>query len=104
MTILTTPQLRREFDRLMPSLKDLREQEIQLNKITGGGGLGLTQAFELGQRCNAEYVHATLIAHTAFNLTPKFYLSAAVRALTVSPMTSRSSPQSSMLRWRARLS
>ncbi|KAL0949645.1 hypothetical protein HGRIS_009689 [Hohenbuehelia grisea] len=51
-----TRQLEKEYARLMPSLKALAEKEKALkNKDVGSNyGLGLSQAFELGERSSAE--------------------------------------------------
>ncbi|KAJ3528760.1 hypothetical protein NM688_g7950 [Phlebia brevispora] len=48
--------LRREVDRLIPNLKELRAQEERLRKAMPGrtSELGVSQAFEFGQRSNAD--------------------------------------------------
>ncbi|TFK55814.1 hypothetical protein OE88DRAFT_1804607 [Heliocybe sulcata] len=50
--------LRREYDRLLPSLKELqaKEAERKRRQAQNNQGLGLTQAFELGERSNEERV------------------------------------------------
>ena len=60
MGYLLLVQLRRELDRLLPSLKELQQKEEKLRKkmLEGGvSGLGVSQAFELGERASSEYVH-----------------------------------------------
>lgn len=51
-------QLRREYDRIMPSLKELdkREQERRSKRNVVNQGLGVSQAFEYGQRSIEERV------------------------------------------------
>ena len=56
-------QLRRELDRLMPSLKELRQKEETLRQkmlANGTAGLGVSQAFELGERASTEYVQISI--------------------------------------------
>ena len=55
---IMTPQLRREYDRLLPHLKVLSERELALAKSMQEKnlGLGVSQAFEFGQQFNKEYV------------------------------------------------
>lgn len=48
-------QLKREYDRLLPSLKDVQKQEADRKKLANGNqALGLSQAFELGERSTQE--------------------------------------------------
>ncbi|PSR71800.1 hypothetical protein PHLCEN_2v12301 [Hermanssonia centrifuga] len=56
--VARTGLLRREFDRLLPSLKELQAKEERIKKRTAEGttGLGFSQAFEYGERSNAERV------------------------------------------------
>lgn len=57
--LLILLQLRRELDRLLPSLKDLGQKEEKLRKkmlADGITGLGVTQAFQFGERASSEYV------------------------------------------------
>lgn len=51
-------QLQREYDRLLPSLKELLKQETEHRKRLAENkqGFGVSQAFELGERSNSEYV------------------------------------------------
>ena len=52
-------QLRRDLDRYLPSLKELQLKEEKLRKkmlADGLTGLGVSQAFELGERASTEYV------------------------------------------------
>jgi nucleoporin NUP82 len=53
-----TPQLKREYDRLIPHLKVLSERELANAKSMQEKnlGLGVSQAFEFGQQFNKEYV------------------------------------------------
>jgi hypothetical protein len=53
-----TPQLKREYDRLLPHLKVLSERELSQAKSMQEKnlGLGVSQAFEFGQQFNKEYV------------------------------------------------
>ncbi|THH33582.1 hypothetical protein EUX98_g536 [Antrodiella citrinella] len=59
-----TNTLRRELDRMLPNLKELHEKEEQVRKKVADHqqSLGVAQAFELGERSNAEYVF--LILHS----------------------------------------
>lgn len=58
-----TPQLKREYDRLLPHLKVLSERELAQAKSMQEKnlGLGVSQAFEFGQQFNKEYVPISLI-------------------------------------------
>jgi nucleoporin NUP82 len=49
-------QLQREYDRLLPSLKELQQKDIERQKKLNGSDqtFGISQAFELGQRSNEE--------------------------------------------------
>lgn len=51
-------QLKREYERIMPSLKDVVAKEEQRRKRDSDNSrsLGVSQAFELGERSNIEYV------------------------------------------------
>lgn len=55
---IMTPQLKREYDRLLPHLKALSEKELAHAKSMQEKnlGLGVSQAFEFGQQFNNEYV------------------------------------------------
>src|SRR6266699_3064478 len=55
---IMTPQLKREYDRLLPHLKVLNERELTHAKSMQEKnlGLGVSQAFEFGQQFNKEYV------------------------------------------------
>jgi nucleoporin NUP82 len=59
---MTTPQLKREYDRLLPHLKVLSEKELAHAKSMQEKnlGLGVSQAFEFGQQFNKEYVPVPL--------------------------------------------
>ncbi|KZT20799.1 hypothetical protein NEOLEDRAFT_1140344 [Neolentinus lepideus HHB14362 ss-1] len=48
--------LRREYDRLLPNLKELQAKEVQRKRrqAQNNQGLGVSQAFELGERSNEE--------------------------------------------------
>jgi nucleoporin NUP82 len=52
------PQLKREYDRILPNLKDMVEKENAYKKrfSESNRSLGLTQAFEFGERSNTQYV------------------------------------------------
>ncbi|EKM59400.1 uncharacterized protein PHACADRAFT_114086 [Phanerochaete carnosa HHB-10118-sp] len=55
--IARTNTLCRELDRLLPSLKELQHKEEKLRKkmlADGVSGLGVSQAFELGERASSE--------------------------------------------------
>lgn len=56
--LLISLQLQREYDRLLPSLKELLKQETERKKklAENNRGLGFSQAFELGERSNNECV------------------------------------------------
>jgi nucleoporin NUP82 len=49
-------QLEREFGRILPNLKALSEKDAERKKklAKSNKGLGLRQAFEFGERSNAE--------------------------------------------------
>lgn len=51
-------QLKREYERIMPSLKDVIAKEEQRRKLGADDSrsLGVSQAFELGERSTTEYV------------------------------------------------
>jgi nucleoporin NUP82 len=58
-------QLEKEYERIMPSLKELSRQEAEkarkLAESQGGAvSLGVRQAFELGEKSNSEYVDSVL--------------------------------------------
>jgi nucleoporin NUP82 len=57
------PQLKREYDRLLPHLKVLSERELAHTKSMQERnlGLGVSQAFEFGQQFNKEYVPHPLL-------------------------------------------
>ncbi|EIN10572.1 hypothetical protein PUNSTDRAFT_100184 [Punctularia strigosozonata HHB-11173 SS5] len=46
--------LEREFTRLGPSLKEMHQKEVERKKLSRADELGTTQAFELGERSNAD--------------------------------------------------
>jgi len=50
-------QLQREYERIMPSLKDAMAKEEQRRKRISDNSrsLGVSQAFELGERSSIEY-------------------------------------------------
>ena len=50
-------QLKREYERIMPSLQDVVAKEEQRKKRDSDNSrsLGVSQAFELGERSNNEY-------------------------------------------------
>ncbi|GJE84496.1 nucleoporin nup82 [Phanerochaete sordida] len=55
--VARTSQLHRELERLLPSLKELQLKEAKLRRqmlADGMSGLGVTQAFELGERASSE--------------------------------------------------
>jgi hypothetical protein len=58
MMSIMTPQLKREYDRLLPHLKVLSERELAQAKSMQEKnlGLGVSQAFEFGQQFSKEYV------------------------------------------------
>ena len=51
-------QLRREVERLLPHLQEMKEREMARRKSLAENRetLGLSQAFELGKRSTEEYV------------------------------------------------
>ena len=51
----SSPQLRRELNRTLPALQELTLKESKLKKRRTGG-LGVSQAFEFGERASVEYV------------------------------------------------
>lgn len=55
-----TPQLEREYERLLPSLKELLKLETERKKKIAESNqeLGFSQAFELGERSNNECVNS----------------------------------------------
>lgn len=60
---IMTPQLKREYDRLLPHLKVLNERELAHAKSMQERnlGLGVSQAFEFGQQFNKEYVFISFL-------------------------------------------
>ncbi|KAI0693564.1 hypothetical protein BC835DRAFT_1415823 [Cytidiella melzeri] len=73
-----TSQLHREFDRLLPSLKELRQKEQRLQKrmseMNGMSGLGVTQAFEFGSRSSKERARINDIESDIVKLAAKLDL------------------------------
>lgn len=57
-TLIFIFQLKREYERIVPSLKDVVAKEEQRRKRVSDNSrsLGVSQAFELGERSNTEYV------------------------------------------------
>ena len=69
-------KLRREYDRIMPSLKELdkREQEQRSKRNDANQGLGVSQAFEYGQRSIEERVRLENLEKQVLLLAEKLTL------------------------------
>ncbi|KAF7985224.1 hypothetical protein HWV62_7864 [Athelia sp. TMB] len=67
----------REYDRLLPSLKDLYKQETERRErqTDNNEGLGFTQAFELGQRSNNERERIAALERDVLKLAAKLEIS-----------------------------
>ncbi|KAH8106097.1 nuclear pore component-domain-containing protein [Cristinia sonorae] len=68
--------LRRELDRMLPNLKELHEKEERIRKKLADHqeNLGVSQAFELGERSNAERAKISSIEDEICKLAEKLYL------------------------------
>jgi len=71
-----TKDLRREYDRIMPSLKELdkKEQEQRSKRNAVNQGLGVSQAFEYGQRSIEERVRLENLEKQVLLLAEKLSL------------------------------
>jgi len=69
--------LEREYERLVPSLKELLRKETERNKklAENNQGLGVSQAFELGERSNKERERISAIEKDVLKLAFKLELS-----------------------------
>ena len=73
---LNSLQLRREYDRIMPSLKELdkKEQEQRSKRSAVNQGLGVSQAFEYGQRSIEERVRLENLEKRVLSLAERLSL------------------------------
>jgi len=67
----------REYDRLLPSLKDFSKQETERRQrqADSSGELGFSQAFELGQKSNNERERISALERDVLKLAAKLEIS-----------------------------
>lgn len=72
-----TSLLKREYDRMLPSLNDMAAKEAERKKHLCESGLGLSQAFQFGERTNQERTKIAELEETIIKMASKLELSLA---------------------------
>lgn len=72
-----TSLLKREYDRMLPSLNDMAVKEAERKRRLCESGLGLSQAFQFGERTNQERTKIAELEETIMKMASKLELSLA---------------------------
>ncbi|KAG2152099.1 hypothetical protein BD769DRAFT_1403131 [Suillus cothurnatus] len=72
-----TSLLKREYDRILPSLNDVAAKEAERKKHLSESGLGLSQAFQFGERSNQERTKIAELEEEIVKMASKLELSLA---------------------------
>lgn len=72
-----TSLLKREYDRMLPGLNDMAAKEAERKKYLGESGLGLSQAFQFGERSNQERTKIAELEEEIMKMASKLELSLA---------------------------
>ncbi|KAG1820314.1 uncharacterized protein BJ212DRAFT_1339285 [Suillus subaureus] len=72
-----TSLLKREYDRILPSLNDMAAKEAERKKHLSENGLGLSQAFQFGERSNQERTKIAELEEEIVKMASKLELSLA---------------------------